>query len=119
MANILLLCRPLIIFAIALGSDWIGQLNLWGPVLDPDLNWVFLKECFKKVDFEKNLQMTKTHKNYPVGRVNSNLVRPKKKDPDLWRNMTIENFSKLWQSGIWDKKCKTRNDKEMKTTFLI
>ena len=56
--------------------------------------------------------MTKTHKNYAVGRVNSNLVRLKKKDLDLWRNMTSENFSKLWQSGIWDKKCKTPNDKE-------
>ena len=43
--------------------------------------------------------MTKTHKNYAVGRVNSNLVRLKKKDLDLWRNMTSENFSKLWQSG--------------------
>ena len=32
-----------------------------------DTQMVFLKEFFEKVDFEKNQQMTKEHKNFPGG----------------------------------------------------
>ena len=58
----------LIIFANSLDpdQDWVRQ-NI-GPDLDPncfDADGIFLKEFFKKVNFEKNQQTTKKHAKLP------------------------------------------------------
>ena len=64
------LCRLLITFANSFYPDQARQ-NV-EPDLDPklfDTLMVFLKEIFKKVDFEKkNQQTTKSMQNYPEGK---------------------------------------------------
>ena len=63
-------CRLLLIFANSLGPDQAG--HCVGPDLDPNcvdllILTVFLKEYFKKVNFEKSQQLTKKIiKNYPA-----------------------------------------------------